>query len=382
MSKFKKEIAKNVAKFLLSVIVFSAFFAVYNLARAEYYNLPEPIVGAVTVEQNNKHVYGGYTGNEAIFNYDPNEPLLGFNQDPLITGHPNCYSDGIEEVNKNINNPYCYRLNQTGVMNVLTGQTYLNGMAATETAALLWPENSIIGDAYSNSSYLNNFAFYGRNLNQSSLSNPSGTGYTWGTGSYTLNKEAQASYDGNQRAYFDSRIDLLGGEGQQILAASLTSATANWYLRNASTSSSISQNGNDTTTYPEGKVWSVSGNVILPGNTTYYYSGKGTIIINGNLTLNQGTRILPRSNSDFLGIIVLGNLKFEGRNKTQMANFTTGNININANYIDAIGSYAAQNFIVNNNRSGIRFYYDFRLDSGWPPGFRYFNMPTAKNTAP
>ena len=376
MSKFKKEIAKNVAKFLLSFIVFLAFFAVYNLARAAYYNLPEPIVGDVTVtdSQTGNHRYGGFTGNEAIFNYDPSEPLLGFDSGGLMS----CYLLGIEEVNKNINNPYCYRLNQTGVMNILTGQTYLNGMAATETAALLWPGNSIVGDAYSNSSYLNNFAFYGRNLNQSRSPNPPGTGYTWGTGSYTLNKEAQASYDGSQRAYFDSRITLLNGEGQQISVANLTNATS-WRLQNGSTV--IDQNNTaSAASYPEGKVWSVEpGNVILARTITYH--DKGTIIINGDLTLNPDVSIVPQSNNDFLGIIVKGKLTFSGRNKAQMANFTTGNIIISANYVDAIGSYAAQNFSV-NNRSGIRFYYDFRLDSFWPPGFRYFNMPTTKNTAP
>jgi len=151
-------------------------------------------------------------------------------------------------------------------------------MPDNEVATLLWPVNSIVGDAYTAGSNFDNFAFYGRNLNQSSTT-LRGSDYTWGTSGYKINPEAQSSYLEDQQKYFDDRIAQLSGEGQVISSATLNS-NPTWNLQRSD--GNIGLINNAVNTYPDGKVWAVSGDVVISGTKTY--SGKGTIIFNGNLT--------------------------------------------------------------------------------------------------
>ena len=245
--------------------------------------------------------------------------------------------------------------------------------------------NVIRGDVYSSSGYLNNFAFYGRNLSQSTGS--TGANASWIVpNNYVFNDQAQASYSTDQQAYFLSRIDLLKGEATKLNPANLTT-NRTWRLQSGTNSLA---GANQINSFPDGKVWYVNDDVTLLN--TIKYSGKGTIIINGNLTVRQGVNIMPANQGDFLGIIVMEgkSVIFEGGSGSQdqpdqliqLANFTFGDLNIKGSNIRATGSFVAKSFSVPISYNRIRFYYDKRLDSFWPPGFRYFNMPTAKNTAP
>lgn len=350
---------------------------------ATYNNLPEIMRGQLTIEQSwnvgrriiSRTYYAGMPANEVIANYDAND-LLGFRAsadfDKCSLYWPIFPSVGS-----------CYNLNKTSSIKNMVSQTKAEDTAVLEIAALLWPDNSIIGDAYSIGNYLNNFAFYGRNLSKSS-GTKLGSGYSWGIEKYQFNDQAQSSYSHAQSAYYKNRIKQLASEASIISHPSILESARSWYLQK---DGYIGTGNNSSTKYPEGEVWSVSGRTVSLGSVAY--RGVGTIIINASkeVVIKEGAEIVPADSQSFLGIIVRGGkLTFEGNNKIQAAVFVEddsikSNEGVTVDNITAIGSFAAENFDFGSNARGIRFYYDYRLDSGWPPGFRYFNMPTAKNTA-
>ena len=54
------------------------------------------------------------------------------------------------------------------------------------------------------------------------------------------------------------------------------------------------------TKYPDGKVWVVSGDLTFDNDVSF--SGRGTIIVNGNLNIQRSVRYLNEQ-TDFVGII-------------------------------------------------------------------------------
>ena len=353
-----------------------------TLDQTSSYKLPEILVGQSRIEQGNQTYYGGMPMNEIVVNYDPNTPLLGFAWDPVAlltdcSSFPPKFPSAISS--------FCYNLNSTtSPIQRMVSQTSINNVKRLETATLLYPDNSIVGDI-SLKDKLTNFALYGRNLNKSSQPGNDVYGGTWDVKNYTFNPAAQSSYSVDQQIYYEQRIRGLDSEGTDIENTLLTT-TKPWRLQTSSTN--IGTGSNDINKYPEGKVWrtDIAHTVTFTGVTKY--SGVGTIVINANASheveIADGAEISPSDSNSFLGIIVRGgNLRFNGNNKIQAAVFVEDGeiISSNVNNIVGIGSFAAKKFNFTGNPYGIRFFYDYRLDSTWPPGFRYFNMPTAKNTA-
>jgi hypothetical protein len=261
----------------------------------------------------------------------------------------------------------------------MNSRTSLNGAEGIEVAALFWPENSLQGDAYSSGNYLDNFAFYGNNLNKSKADSFSGNYYSWGVKNYEFNPEAQSYYNFNESKAYNNRIAQLRTEAQSI--GSEAGGTG-WYLQ-AKNAASFNLSNDGIGSSPEGKVWLYNGALSIAANRTITFHGKGTLIVNGNLTLGSGVNIKlqdPNSDSEMLGIIVLGDVSVGAYSNIRAPIFATRAMTITGNNVSLYGSYVATNFNATGRR-GVRFYYDNHLDSVWPPGFRYFNMPTAKNSA-
>lgn len=367
-----------------------------DLMPASYNKLPEPMIGALSAANpGGTPYYAGMSTSEIILNYDPSLPLMGFSTYTLLPD-PAGISDNCSKYPPVFWGLYnCYQLENPQSLNKMVSRTRISESGTSyppsfgyidkyEIATLLYPKNSIVGDAYSTGNYLNNFAFYGRNLSKSSGSRL-GTGYSWGTAGYTINHEAQSSYQDAQKAYYQQRISQLASEATNVDSILLNGGS--WNLQGQvfnNLASTVQSNQ-----YPEGKVW----RTLTRGTAldSIEYKGVGTLIIEttGNdVVLKRNATILPKDNdkTSFLGIIVTGGgrLIFKGNNKIQAAVFVEdGNIGDGqtVSNISAVGSFAAKEFNFASSSTGIRFFYDYRLDNGWPPGFRYFNMPTAKNSA-
>lgn len=355
------------------ILVF-ALICPASVVFADTNELPEPLVGqAVITGQDGSKFYFGVAGNEAIFNYDPNY-LIGFSENNILQ------CNGVPDLKEVTGISFCYSLDRVSGAMVMNSRTVLNGLEGVEVAALYWP-NSVEGDVYSTSDYLRGFYFYGNNLNKSSTSTLSGDLYTWGVRNYELNKSAQSS--GDTSAYV-ARINQLAGEAPAVSSSSITSASGIYLQSKDAASINLQPTAADMNASPEGKIWKYSGNLTIPANRTIFYHDKGTLIVDGNLTISSSAKIVPPSgdeNSNLMGIIVKGNVVLNGNNIVRAPIFSTGSISINGNNAFLYGSYIANSFNISSQRQGVRFFYDYRLDSGWPPGFRYFNMPTAKNSS-
>lgn len=374
---------KSVKSIIIILFVTALHPSFISYCVAASYQLPNVLVSSGTkVETNGFVYYGNGVGQEAIINYDINKDLLGYMSGLLLNSpsspvNPGCYGG--------FNTSRCYQLTNTTSIKLLTSRTTLNGNnnIVSEVAAILYPDQAVIGDVYGIDT--GNFALYGRNLKENSSAV---SGETWKTEGYTLNPQAQASYTADQKTYFDTHYNQLFGEATKVDNID----SINWGLQNEGM---VRTGGSISSQYPEGAVWknadSLSPKVNLTLNNSHPFLGKGTIIINGNLTVSNGVNIQKASGSDLntLGLIVLGNVTLEGNNDIQAAIFSTGNIKI-GNNVNMTGSFVAQNFCSAaggscpslNNSYGIRISYDYRLEDNWPPGFRYFNMPSAENAAP
>ena len=278
---------------------------------------------------------------------------------------------------------HCFVSNSTNRnVKVMSSRTYVNSgnnqTAVMEMASLYYPPKSMIaGDAYLGNMDPNNFSYWGRNLVQSSTGD-SGAGSFWGVNDYAINPEAQASFSGVEYGKYKEKIIELTGEASTATDLS----PSPWYLQTSH--SSIGTNGINNS-YPQGKIWKYPQN---PGNLTIssskQFSGKGTIIVRGNLTIDAGVNIEPADADSILGLIVLGNVTIGGNNTINASIFaakndlTGGNISFSGNNVDLIGSFVAKNFTNIDSASNIRFYYDKKLNASWPPGFGYLDMPQPK----
>lgn len=308
-----------------------------------------------------------------------NDNLIGFDkyylQDPLS----GCINDVIFQHNLN----GCYFLNvnsSTQGLSVSSGKTYVNSTPATETAVLFYPQKMVMGDVYGS---MNNFAFWGKNLHQQASGDPQSDA-TWKLGGYPINDNAQAKWNGTEFQKNASKINTLKGEAPLLNTTDTGQRSTGWLLQSPTDGASSLLDGptnSDTSKYPEGKVWRISGagvanNLVVSANVTY--SGVGTIIVDGNLTINDGKNITPSTSSDRLGFIVNGTVTITGNNKIQASIYCPGTINVGTGNNELTGSFVASNFTINS--ANARFFYDYALDSAWPPGFRYLNMPHPSET--
>ncbi len=239
--------------------------------------------------------------------------------------------------------------------------------------------NIISGDVYNSDSYLKNFAFYGNNLNQSN-DVASGVGSSWEIENYSTNPLSQISNFGD---YYESKIATMQGEAQPITANN-TNLYPNWYLQGNDLSNTANSQAESLL---QGKSWKIDTRLDLGGGnytSVHNYYGQGTIIINGNLTLRQGVKIVkgnigePYNN---LGLIVNGDLILEGDNELEASVYVRDSVKVMAKNIKILGSIAAGDFKGFDTFGKLDIRYDYKTEDKWPPGFRYLSFSINNNSA-
>lgn len=315
---------------------------------------------------------------------------FGFNKDYLQGDNGNLVGC-LAGIVFNVINPQtrCYVSNNKSTQNisVMTSRTYVgsspspSGTPVSEIAALLYPPKPLlVGDAYLGGMDPTNFAYWGRNLTQNS-------GATYGTSSDSFlginysdpnsyNKNAQASLDSTGTEYlkYKAKIDLAKSEA--TVASATISTPGKWFLQSngGGTGNDIENNNEVLTKYPDGRIWKSSGDLTLTGAFTY--QGKGTVIVQGDLTISANTSILPSDVTSRLGFIVYGNVTIVGNNNIQAAILSLGGsgITIQGSNVNLLGSFVATDFSIPAT-GNTRIYYDPALDTAWPPGFKDLKMP-------
>jgi hypothetical protein len=384
----------NLTKIISITAVLSCALG-FGVAKAESNELPIILQGQTTYTEQGSNpsvgfartIYGGMTGNEAILNLNPSY-LVGFIKDSLEEG--SCYDQTFTGVIWG-----CFRLDRiNSAVKLMAGQTKVNGAGGSqitklETVALVYGSKTIQGDAYSGSDFLKNFAFWGRNLAQSSDPDV-GITATWRLGSYILNPEAQSTWGQTEFNKYDAKLRSLASEATVINANALN-AYNEWYLTGEG-DHIYDVDSKDQSKYPDGKTWIVKGDLTISSSKTYH--GKGTIFIDGNLTIDPGVKInhsTGDTNSQ-LGIVVLskksdgtgggGEARISSNVVLNCAMLTYKTINLQHggvnNNISLSGSFVSADFSVHPQSVNIRFSYDYNLSQNWPPGFRYLNMPQAE----
>lgn len=326
-----------------------------------------------------KKSYGGMAGNFSVLNGGGGNEALGFNVS-LLSNDSCAYGKGFSGlcfVLKSFQGATDYDYSGSAVK-LLTSTTRAGGIAILQTPVLFYGEKIVSGDVYGS---LDNFAFWGRNLHQSKDTTTPTSDATWKIKG-PINTNAQASWSGAEFSEKLRTINTLAAKGQTISASDISTPTT-WYLQSSSELIGINLAGSNK--YPEGKVWVVNGDLTLTAKTTYTYSGRGTIIVKGYLTIDDGAKLVPSNqSSDSLGIIVLNksetvlsNITASGNNNIEAVILGQNSFTVNDNNSTFVGSFVAKTFS-GMSGSNIRFFYDYDLDENWPPGFRSLNMPTAK----
>ena len=324
--------------------------------------------------------------------------LFGFDKDSLVGTVDGCIND-IVFLRQTTG---CFFSNSRNTnVKVASSRTYVNAdtnkKPVMEMAALYYPPAAtIVGDAYLGNLDLGNFAYWGRNLTLTPSEAGTNQQTFWGQYHYTNGPLAQANLTGTEYTKYVNKVKEMAGEATQVQAGALNSQV--WRLQGSVFNGASNDEVNK---YPQGKIWHYDANksntLTLASNTTYTYYGKGTIIIHDtnpnpatdpgpDLKFLNGAKLVPGDLDSQLGIILMdGNhVYLEGNNKVQAAILcytdlnTGGNIQFDGNNVDLIGSFVAHNYpglTGAGSKFNIRFYYDKKLDSSWPPGFRYLNMP-------
>jgi hypothetical protein len=227
-----------------------------------------------------------------------------------------------------------------------------------------------------------------------------------------MNPDSQSTLSGTSYTQYTNKISELAAQATPITASQLESNTQ-WYLQagRANTFGTDSSE-TDTNKYPEGKIWVCSDYVVLNNNPITIH-GKGTIILTGAtinptkydstnnvyyyplLDVYSGTKIVkanPNGDSDTLGIIAYNQnqankepyIWFAGNNEIHAAvfssvTFSDGPVGSSTSNSKFYGSFVAPKFSFSTNNDD-QFYYDYKFDNNWPPGFRYLNMPRPKES--
>jgi len=371
-------------------IVLSLFIIIfgggYRFCLAETNTLPDMMIGQTTVTDSEGHVsYGGMTGNYAVLNSDI-QSSYGFTKSSLMLG-------GLANIClQSTVSPLCFYLGtgtdgsgSAGLNKLMVSRTKIDtgsGLRAIyELPALFFGGVNIIGDAVMPD--FSNFAFWGKNLAQQKTGSVNSVaGASWALNDYAINNSSQSFWGEDtvgELGKFNAKIQVLADSATKINEnpLQLSGPLHLQSLGDISNGSSTAEEINAK--YPEGKVWFINDDVNIPAGKTLTYRGIGTIIIKGNLTVGSGTKIVPNNEQDDkLGIIVdnNNNCTFEGNNNIQAMMFCKGTLSASGDSIDFKGSFIARAFSL--LKQNINFYYDYNTGDKVPPGFKYLNMPSAK----
>jgi len=304
-------------KYILSLIFLVVLLAGPNFAQAGT-TLPTLMVGQTKVTQftqnGEKVYYGGYTGNEAVFNGSPNITGEFYSNINLKAGLAACLGGDLTK----IISCYIFKVTpQSNGVKLFRSRTRVSGKPILETAALYYGSRLAVGDIYADKDIADNFSVMGRSL-AVSPDKIDNSDALWKVGEYVLNGQSQSDWiEGSQKSSkqmdsYQSKLEGLASTASAIPPEILEQIKKpdqqiNFYLQGGDEKITTDSNQVDAAKFPEGKVW-FAKDFVVGRNTRIIYHGLGSILVEGNIVFDEGAGILAAdSNSDFLGLIVLDN---------------------------------------------------------------------------
>jgi hypothetical protein len=114
----------------------------------------------------------------------------------------------------------------------------------------------------------------------------------------------------------------------------------------------------------------------ISGASTFTMTCKRTV------TGSSGNPVVLEGFASVSVITSKGNGAFQGNNRIEAMIFCNNAITTlsGGNNIEFVGAIAAKDFNIDAKSLNVRFYYDFSGDDKVPPGFKYLNIPTPKET--
>lgn len=311
-------LSRNILNIIKNILLGLALCLIFSSsAKAESDTLPQMMVGQALLTTKDAYgnvdmtIYGGATGNYAVYNTNDNPTSPN-----TMLSYDNSLTDGVLKCYDSIQTTPCFIHkylieNQKKSVQAMTSTTYVDGKAEYQMPAMYTYYRVAVGDAVMPN--YDNFALWGKSLAQSEAAvNPS-AGASWALGGYAINDKSQSAWGADtegEYAKFDEKMQTLRQGATTISAASLYPVGNTLYLQTLNLTDITINSGTlaeKNAKYPEGRVWFVNGSVTIPANKTIKYIGIGTIIIKGNLVVENGTKIEPvDEKNDKLGIIVLG----------------------------------------------------------------------------
>jgi hypothetical protein len=203
------------------------------------------------------------------------------------------------------------------------------------------------------------------------------------------------NYDPGQKLKWATIKDANGSTVQGIQRLKLeTSKTIDRIPRESTFNLNPKEKGNfrdllNDDTNPEGAVWHVAGDLVLSGDMIF--KGRGTIIVDGKVSIQGSVRYDPNDSKSMLGIISLDQSsgdKITFMPATQNASIVGayfapfGAINFGPNLATATGLFVADTVTIDSSLVGFGIVYDGRITENPLPGFKQSFVPSLSETAP
>jgi hypothetical protein len=375
---FKRACLKLIIVFFFAI---NLFLAKEVFALDKVYERPLPYWGMSSIETN-------VLGQNQIFFAHPEATITVKNPAPKtlpeLLFNSSCTINALSTVGNCIYfSPYGVNTAGTEIYN---SKSYANGFLKSAVGVIRYPERNIIGDSYLDGDF-SNFAYWGRHLRQATDS--SGSNALWQSGNYSFNPNAQSYWnteDPNKNSEMTSVITRLVRDSKSPVPSVFSDGSNYvWIPRLFYGVCGQLQNCSEDSLYPEGRIWHPARNKnLLIQSPRVEYSNKGTVLLTSrNLTIETSVEPKYGQSDAALGFIIQnGNVVIRNNTSNTMTVRASmfvpnGTITLTGNRINLIGSFVAQNFIVNSNIAN--FVQDTRGETSWPPGFRELKLPLVDN---
>lgn len=263
-------------------------------------------------------------------------------------------------------------------MKLYSGKVSVNGKDVESDSVLVYPPKQIVGDVYSPKDTFNKgdsgFTFMEGNHLYAATHPDSNA--AWQVAGYQIDPKSLLSWD---RLNFAANVAMKQNINRLINFAHVLSSGSTMVFQLTSSGGDIKLSASNTLDNPEGEIWYYPGDLTITTDVTF--SGKGTLIVGGNLTIGASAKI--NSTNAQLGIIVLGDTGFTidntGSRKINIraAVFSPNTVDIKAP-IEFSGSIVADKINITSSTAIIK--YDKQLTTSPPPGINYFISPDVGTT--
>lgn len=240
------------------------------------------------------------------------------------------------------------------------------------------------GDIYANGNINNLSLVSGAVASASGFINVSGTNYK--LGSYSTNDNWQHIMEVMNTAkdrLISERATTLNGLNNVRSSTALTLDPSLEF---------VSPYGTSSTNFPDGRVWFVNGDLTLgelpdlfQPLETISFQGKGTIIVNGNVTIRNNLQYNTANSKSSLGIIATGDINIERANNLVGYYYTPQAINISRGGGASNEKIYDANFVagdINFTDTGKLTINPDKNITNPPPGFQNLVMPTYSEVSP